>query len=1134
MDQLWYTWSTFGLGSVTGHRVRAASHELMDLQGDWHREIERHLHYELPEGVNPYDINTTSSPYSLAYIKTEKGPIILHRAYAGKDDYGRAGVFFVHVLANLKDMLALDAIKLWGSPFWKMQDDLPSAQLELPEVADVPVGSLNVSTVPNQPTSQQLYTQNLTFLIESYLSLGDWQNIYIETYAEEGIHAASEHNAELIWGLLHCLPPYLTDVATFSTYEARIEQSPARISSTCFASLDALQRSRPHDGPTLKCAYGRDGGSLFLEATVPPQADVDEATTASTSQSSTEQQQLRHNYARYVVAKLLGGSEKDLKELEALFNLSVDWHIKDSATFLLAYKLFTSDKLTEEDMRIVLMPERATALLMPETVRDAVLQFIFAHPQWWSEGGQEAWQQLYQRTADTPGLARTLNDFATYIKDKTIVDLIGGNPGRANMYLSLLSTIAPPKHQQRLWRSLLEGLTPRLDENRQQYPYELLDPTFYACLLENCSYISDLPDDILHPWLRVPWDKIRILCQQNITPAWKARAIAWLILLDPNPLPENIVAIVTSVQEDYEAALKYIVCFEEANPAISNLIMMIKDFGYQYGASAVSQLLFTHLLDASDIERLLKETRLKWSEGDALFLQHWEFLLLAAPDVPIVIKCVERFFNKLSDASLLTQPGTVSLLKMVSERMTHSPSLMEAVEDWTSIKQTVHISPNTGASWLVRSEKELDHLVSTIQKLSLQKDSYYRTRLFRYLITAIKSNEDLERCKRYFHHTFFTPQNGRMAFIRELDLLVGEIHQPQMKPDLLLPYIYQTILDAWDYPRKKKEEVLPELLGSLLQNADKKTFDFIDHNNKWPGDIEKEWKHYSADLRPNSLLGFIPIPWRSSKKSETAKLPAISPNPTTQVSHSHAPVPAQGLQLSQRRLPVMHQSTPNVAKPLTSQFVAQPSSKSRSLPTAHNLMQKEQAQPNVATPQTNHPSSGDLPMLDNNIVAQLGKYQVTLEEAKAFKELRLLYMIFRDRLDKINAGDDYKVLTANELIRFDQNTIREAIYALVHDGYINEALCRLESFSKQQIDERANEIIEKLQREKEYIKLVRKGKYSNEDLKDVIGVLLRARMWESELLKQKKDLRTWISTNFSKDIWYNNELINWEKKGLNI
>ncbi|GCF08698.1 GAP1-N2 domain-containing protein [Dictyobacter arantiisoli] len=338
MDQLWYTWSTTGLGSITGHRVRAASQNLLNLHSEWYQELEKYLHYTLPEGVNPYESTTASSPYGLAYIVTLAGPCLLQRVYGGKDAYGRAGVSFIHALTNLNDITPLEAIDSWHSPFWQIHDSLPVEQIELPAVhkTQLHAGSLSVAAIMREAVNQRHYREHLEMLVNAYLTFEGWENLYLETYAEEGIHSATERNAELIWGLLHCLPPYLARQATFSTYEDRLEDSPAtRIVATCFSTLEGLQHEPSHPGYVLKWAYGRDGALLLQEAGVPQDQ-------ASMKLLSAHRLQACASYAHDIVEKFLADNRQDQKTIHAFYKMTLLKRVNNLSSFLDTYQLFST------------------------------------------------------------------------------------------------------------------------------------------------------------------------------------------------------------------------------------------------------------------------------------------------------------------------------------------------------------------------------------------------------------------------------------------------------------------------------------------------------------------------------------------------------------------------------------------------------------------------------------------------------------------------------------------------------------------------------------------------------------------------------------------------------------------------
>src|SRR5207248_4732643 len=69
LDQLWYTWSRYGLGSMPmGFRVRAASEGLYDIQSLRYHSLDRFLGYVLPEGVSTASFEPREAPITLAFL----------------------------------------------------------------------------------------------------------------------------------------------------------------------------------------------------------------------------------------------------------------------------------------------------------------------------------------------------------------------------------------------------------------------------------------------------------------------------------------------------------------------------------------------------------------------------------------------------------------------------------------------------------------------------------------------------------------------------------------------------------------------------------------------------------------------------------------------------------------------------------------------------------------------------------------------------------------------------------------------------------------------------------------------------------------------------------------------------------
>src|SRR6266700_7294587 len=127
LEQLWYTWSTEGLGGVVGLQIRAASEGLMDINSSRVRSFRTYLDYYLPQGTDSYTAKTENSPICLTFADPaagtqkvasdqrkdshaakQKNPrdssnqatthILVRKVYKGKDNYGRAGVYFAHLI----------------------------------------------------------------------------------------------------------------------------------------------------------------------------------------------------------------------------------------------------------------------------------------------------------------------------------------------------------------------------------------------------------------------------------------------------------------------------------------------------------------------------------------------------------------------------------------------------------------------------------------------------------------------------------------------------------------------------------------------------------------------------------------------------------------------------------------------------------------------------------------------------------------------------------------------------------------------------------------------------------------------------------------------------------------------------
>ena len=215
IEQLWYTWSEEGLGTIrAGFRIRAASEGLSDLQSERVKCLDRYVRYLLPPGTDYFAVTPEQAPRCLAILQTEQNEtIIVHKQYTGRDGVGRPGNFFTHLLAlggNSAVFSAVDAIWLWGSSLWRTSD----AELDQRTTT---LNRLSLSTLyAEQRFNPQFAAVEafLPFLIEAYLTRRGAHPIYVLTPTN-----ASDVFASMIAGLVRCLPRSLLTGLSFSTYE---------------------------------------------------------------------------------------------------------------------------------------------------------------------------------------------------------------------------------------------------------------------------------------------------------------------------------------------------------------------------------------------------------------------------------------------------------------------------------------------------------------------------------------------------------------------------------------------------------------------------------------------------------------------------------------------------------------------------------------------------------------------------------------------------------------------------------------------------------------------------------------------------------------------------------------------------
>ena len=289
LDQLWYTWSEFGVDTIeVGFRIRAASEGLHDFRSERVQNLDPYQRYSLPHGTESMKVERKDAPVCLSLIRPEglNECVLVHKAYTGKDGFGRDGAFFIHLLAGLPvNFSARAAIILWGSSFWQTSDEeLKNNPYNtvLPRAVSTELWdgkyAFNFQDRGSMTAAESVARDFLPFLIQAFLEKhpriedktvlrsGCFPTIVriiraltfhrpakdksSQTVQQEKIYiaAADRDVAFLIYALTSCLPRAFVDNLTFSTYERDPSAAPVEIVGTCWLGHNTVKTRRDSVG----------------------------------------------------------------------------------------------------------------------------------------------------------------------------------------------------------------------------------------------------------------------------------------------------------------------------------------------------------------------------------------------------------------------------------------------------------------------------------------------------------------------------------------------------------------------------------------------------------------------------------------------------------------------------------------------------------------------------------------------------------------------------------------------------------------------------------------------------------------------------------------------------------------------
>jgi hypothetical protein len=849
LEQLYFTWSTIGLGDVPGFRVRAASAAISNINSERYNSLKAYLNYNLPQGTDAYAADATldRTPTGLVYADTGKERIIAQKVYKGRDKYNRPGVYFVHLLAGLPEgFLARDAIDLWRSRSWitDIEDErsVTLPQLRLDDFKRWP-GTLSEHDV----ASVQQY---LPWLIQAYLTLDETQKIYIA--------APNPQIAILLWGLAHSVPRTLQQTLTFSTYEQDVTKSSVRIACTSEPTVFLQGYSKSAQLLPTECYSGK--GVAF------------DCYSGKTSDLKYVSQEIV-DYSLYATACLVQGRKKELDELLDTADRLETKDINGFLAFRKLYSSLTDDKaLTPQEVTGLLGNEKlVAAFLHQEKVQRAIISLAIANPGWWSTQAAPALLKLcppFDAPGDTKGqqAKAALTTFAGQVAQTLYATMVRNQTRSSETLMQVLYAVAPPNKDVSPWLKLLQSFSEHMAQDKQFRPAKAFSWEFRAWLLQQWVYgYQQIPDEMILPWLQLNWnDFTNLLILPNMPEKWRQLALMQLLSRSSEPLPKEIVKLFNNpkYQPFCLGALKELMRFASTQPAALHCFQKLVQYGYGNKIFLLMTLLNVRTASKKDIitpemlDDFLRATRMKDKEKIELLEQYSSLLLGAGHQelAPTLVDVITVYVDNLSVDNLLDKSAQVTLqtLDLLGQQTDKLPTkVANHIKVWLCVSYGIVHDPFVP---LPLDKIFLSAMGKYIVHFKLQHDKKYRENLFLVIVNSIQAVEELD----LILEVFFEPlqKESPKELLYDLSAFIGERYNSTTSYRLLLPYLAEALKysSAMKAPEDKEEFLVP-LLKALLKNVNSYTFDKLSGTvATWPKAYQKDWQDYAARSVSKSFL----------------------------------------------------------------------------------------------------------------------------------------------------------------------------------------------------------------------------------------------------------------------------------------
>ena len=868
LDQLWYTFSKDGFGSMTaGYRVRAASPGLYNLQDRRYRLVDRFLPYTLPRGINPSEFNARIAPISLSFVNNGAENLLIRKVFVGRDFAGRNSVFFTHLIAGLpREFTARDAIHLWYCPELWVESEPEDKASNDTYLEKIPYSKILAYVQRSQtafnfaPIQEPL--QNLLLLI---LSRG--------LPPRSRVRGQSILIAALIYGLTHTLPLTLLPNLTFTTYESEAMEGESIVIVGTISGTELQDATRLRVQPEL--------------AGVPISPDI-------------------QRYVTTVITSLLTNNTTKLsrliEEIERRDHATVEDLIE------LFKRRFRDGSLTTRQLEDIVLhsADNLDDLLDPGVQQEAA-QLLLSQLDYWEQRGKKVFSdvaswlapaaqaRLNQQTQDA--LARFLNGLAEYILAAMQAEITQGTlPKHSTALLGVLAHPAMnPGIYQRMLPEFAEGRVYEQIISDEFWPFQIW-------LLRCAKLMQPQPSqEQMQPWLRIPsWGRLDKVLKLDLPAEWEYVAIYGVLTGERN-IPRVAIPIVKVHEEKFTAFMRdHLRRGSQAkNKVYTDIVIRLfeaiiywdeQEHSYPNRASLLLELVNAVPNDPRVIELLFSIVpfaspyQLTADEFDSVVVGCKPELITSSSASPSLMKYLQEYILFLT-AKKLTNQNTMNLLVQIQKSNAssgQSGDFANLVKNWLAINQFL-ASSSFNRELLQAVKPALESLIPLLQQRQAELPQgaqdirqMFLQEIVPHLVTLVHREYQLERVLEVF-------EDAKVASAWDLlSQMAAHAGEAQTK-DLsrLTPYL---LCGIREYVRAGlPPDALDRYLQALYGRVDEEVLKNVDiavSSPLFPDEIKRQWRVWRKRRKPSFLENIKKLNTQQQKQttdSQPVQVPANWP-----------------------------------------------------------------------------------------------------------------------------------------------------------------------------------------------------------------------------------------------------------------